>query len=54
MGDKSPKAKEKAKKLDTKQKGDKATHAKDKAAVVAPEEEAVERYPSGARGRSQR
>ncbi len=36
MGDKSPKAKEKAKKLDTKQKGDKASNAKDKAAVMAP------------------
>jgi len=36
MGDKSPKAKEKAKKLDSKQKGDKATTAKDKAAVMAP------------------
>lgn len=36
MGDKSPKAKEKAKKLDTKQKNQKASDAKQKATVMAP------------------
>lgn len=36
MGDKSPKAKEKAKKLDTKQKNQKTSEAKQKAAVMAP------------------
>ncbi len=36
MGDKNPKAKEKAKKLDSKQKDQKATDAKGKAAVATP------------------
>jgi hypothetical protein len=36
MGDKSPKSKERAKKQGSKQKDQKATDARDKAAVMAP------------------
>ena len=40
MGDKSPKAKEKAKKLDDKQKAQKKTDARDKANIMAPKKKA--------------
>ena len=40
MGDKSPKAKDKAKKQDTKQKDQKKTDARDKANAMAPKKKA--------------